>query len=592
MPDQPNVPPSSAASAPSGPVAPKPESPAPAAPQPPKAPAGFVNVEIDGRPLQVKAGTNLIEAANQLDIRIPFYCYHKKLTIAANCRMCLVKVSNAPKLVPGCQTPVTEGLKVTTNSPEVMDSHRAVEELLLYNHPVDCAICDQAGECKLQDYYMQYDHRPQRPAQPKLLRHKRKELGPTIVLDQERCVLCTRCVRFMKEIPGEPQLGVFGRGNHEYIDIFPGQELTSRYAGNTVDICPVGALLSRDFRFKARAFYLSQAVSVCAGCSRGCNTFLDHYDQVSYRYRPRENDAVNSAWMCDDGRLTYHRLVEKRALAPMLGRVGAGKPAAFAEAVATAAKRLEPFRGKAELAVLVSPQLSVEDLLAVAQLAKEALGASALYEGGLADGVEDALLLRADKNPNRQGLRLVAKAFGLELRPFQELVDAAEAGKLKALYVAGAEVPIDEHMAAAVLEPIEVIVTQAVHLDGLAGGSDVLLPASPHAEDDGSFVNFEGRLQRFERAYAPWGESRPHWALATELARALGFTWRRASARAVWDELRDRIPEFAQVDWSDLGPNAIRRPGIGLAPAAADARPPGYRERPVQLKARPPEPIQ
>ncbi|MHB1846625.1 MAG: NADH-quinone oxidoreductase subunit G, partial [Deltaproteobacteria bacterium] len=556
---------------PNSPLASKPENAAPAAPappQPPAAPAGHVNIEVDGRPLQVKAGTNLIEAANQLDVRIPFYCYHQKLTIAANCRMCLVKVSNAPKLVPACQTPATEGLKVTTNSPEVMDSHRSVQEFLLYNHPVDCAICDQAGECKLQDYYMQYDHRPYRPTQPKVLRHKRKALGPLVVLDQERCILCTRCVRFMKEIPKEPQLGVFGRGNREYIDVFPGHALDSRYAGNTIDICPVGALLSRDFRFKARAFFLSQTPSVCTGCARGCNTFLDHYDGVSYRYRPRENDAVNSSWMCDDGRLTYHRLNEERALAAIVGRVGAGKPTPIAAALTTAAERLLPFKGQVGLAVLVSPQLSVEDLLAVLLLAKEGLGATAIYEGGHADGEQDELLLQADKNPNRAGLRLVAKGFGLELRPFQSLVDAAEEGKVKALYVAGTDVPIDGHMAAAVFEPLDLLVVQSVHANGLAGAADVLLPASPHAEDDGLFVNFQGRAQRFARAYPPSGESQPHWRLAADLLKSLGFTWRFSGAREVFEQLRARVPELAEIVWSDLGPNAAERQGIVEAAAA------------------------
>ena len=573
MPDQPTPPP----------AAPQATSPAPPVP-PPAAPAGFVNVEIDGKPLQVKAGTNLIEAANQVDIEIPFYCYHQKLTIAANCRMCLVKVSNAPKLVPACQTPATEGLKVTTQSPEVLDSHRSVQEFLLYNHPVDCAICDQAGECKLQDYYMQYDHRPYRPTAPKLLRHKRKEIGPLVVLDQERCILCTRCVRFMKEIPKAPQLGVFGRGNHEYIDVFPGQPLDSKYAGNTVDICPVGALLSRDFRFKARAFYLSQTPSICAGCARGCNTFLDAFDGVAYRYRPRQNDAVNSAWMCDDGRLTYHRLNEDRIVHASAGRAGASRPLPLAEALRSAAHKLAERAGKPTLGVLVSPQLSIEDLLGVCLLAKEGLGATVLFEGGLADGDQDDLLIRADKNPNRLGLQWVARAFALEIRPFQSLLDLIEEGRLEALYAAGAEVPSEPSLVAAVLEQLPLVIMQGFGRGPVCEAADLVLPAAPHAEADGLFVNFQGRAQRFQAAYPPTGDSQPHWRLSLDLLRELGFAApHHAAARELFADLSQRVPELARLDWDDLGPGVAPRPGIGLAPAAADARPPGYRERLVAL---------
>ncbi len=561
---------------------PDPSSPKPPEKAPSPAPPALVNLVIDGRPVQAKPGTNLIEAANQVGIDIPFFCYHRRLSIAANCRMCLVEVSNAPKLVPACQTLVSEGLKVTTGSPRVLESHRSVEQMLLYNHPVDCAICDQAGECKLQDYYMEFDHRPYQPAQPRVLRQKRKPIGPFVMLDQERCVLCTRCVRFMREIAQQPQLGVFARGNHEYIDTFPGQPLDSKYAGNTIDLCPVGALLSRDFRFRARAFFLSTTPSICAGCARGCNTFVDHYDGVAYRYRPRENDAVNQAWMCDDGRLTRRRLVEDRLTRPLVGRAGSRvQGRSLAEALSAAAARLKPLSGQAGLAALVSPQLSVEDLLAVCLLAREGLGLSALYEGGLADGDEDALLIRADKNPNRLGLRWVARGFGLALRPFESLLGDVSAGRVTALYAAGVEVPKEPQVVAAALGPIGLLVIQAVRHGPLADAADISLPAAPHSEYDGTFVNFEGRPQRFQRAYPEWDEARPHWRLAEALLRELGFAWRWPSARELFAELSPRVPELASFDWNDLGPGGRREPGVAARPAAADARPPGYRERAV-----------
>src|SRR5688572_25189585 len=219
-------------------------------------------VTIDGKAIEFHPGTTIIRAALDHGVEIPYYCWHPRLSIAANCRMCLVESSTSPKLVPACQTAIAEGMAIKASSQKVKEQQRAVMEFLLLNHPVDCSICDQAGECKLQDYYMRYDHKSSRLERisgvddgpgMKVLRNKRKVLGPTVVLDQERCVLCTRCVRFMDEVAKEPQLGVFGRGSHETIDVFPGSALTSNYSGNVVDICPVGALLNRDFRFRARA---------------------------------------------------------------------------------------------------------------------------------------------------------------------------------------------------------------------------------------------------------------------------------------------------------------------------------------------------
>ena len=551
----------------------------PDAPKPQPKHPGMVTLTIDGVEVVAKPGTNLIEAANAVDIEIPFYCYHKRLTIAANCRMCLVKVSNSPKLVPGCQTVVSEGLTVTTDSADVRDSQRSVQEFLLYNHPVDCAICDQAGECKLQDYYMAFDHKPARPTQPKVLRHKRKELGPTVVLDQERCILCTRCVRFMREVANEPQLGVFGRGNREYIDIFPGVPLTSKYSLNTVDICPVGALLSTDFRFKARAFFLTATPSVCSGCSRGCNTYLDWYDRVSYRYRPRENDAVNQGWMCDDGRVTYHRFNEARVQRASEG----GQPSTVGAALKSAAVKLGPHLKTSGLAAVVSPQLSNEDLLMVLLFAKDGLGVDAVYEGGLPDGAEDKILIKADKNPNRKGLELIAKAYGLTVKP---VADLAKQTALKALYVAGAEVPSDAELAAA-LGRTEVSVVQAFNQTPATAKAAILLPAAPHAEANGSFTNFEGRVQRFEQAYPAAPEpdgARPHWRLALDLWIELGYVGRYQTARELFLDLGQRVPELAKLNWDDLGPGARQQPGIFTAPAAADARPAGYRERVLDLK--------
>ncbi len=538
-----------------------------------------VKLTVDGIAVEVPAGTNLIEAAKAAGVAIPHYCYHPRLSIAANCRMCLVEAGNTPKLMPACQVGASEGLAVRTQTPRVKAEQRAVLEFLLLNHPADCAICDQAGECKLQDYYMQFDFQPSRLTGAKVLKAKRRALGPTVVLDQERCILCTRCVRFMREVAKEPQLGVFGRGSHEFIDTFPGQPLDSNYAGNTVDLCPVGALLSRDFRFKARAFFLSATPSVCTGCARGCSTFLDHFDGEPHRYRPRENPKVNDHWMCDHGRLSYKYLTHGRALEVKVGRTGEGRNASPEEAVRAAVAKLTPLLGSDSLAFVVSPLCSVEDLLAGLTLAQQGLKLKRIYVGGRPGGKSDALLLREDRNPNRTALYWIAKAMGLPIQPFDGLSQGLDKERLKGVFFWGTEVPAAPAVVASLLEGVECVVAQTINLGPVAGKADVLLPASPHSEDPGTFVNFDGHIQRFLAAYPRRGASQPHWAWGAALLRAFGVARTWNSARDVFRELAPAVPEFASFDW-DVAPRALQHVrGINALPAAADARPVGYRER-------------
>ena len=551
----------------------------PPGPPPPKNP-GFVTCTVDGREVVVKPGTNLVEAAKSIGVEIPYYCYHKRLSVAANCRMCLVEMSNAPmgKLMPGCQMPVAEGITIQTATPRVKDQQRATLEFILLNHPVDCAICDQAGECKLQDYYMQYDHTPSRLDVPKVQKGKRVQLGPGVTLDEERCILCTRCVRFMREVAKQPQLGVAMRGNRSYIAAFPGQPLDSKYAGNTVDICPVGALTSTDFRFRGRVWFMSSARSICTGCSRGCNTLLDYVKDTTYRYRPRENEAVNQEWMCDDGRRSYKYLNNDRLLVAREGRGAAGQDLPAAAAAAAAGAVLQAHSAQGTLAALFSPLASIEDLLAAALVATEGLGLAEVFVGGRPDGWHDDFLKRADENPNRKGLELVAQAFGLLVRPFADLSRAIEAGRVKAVWAVGAEIP--DVAAAESFGKLEAFVCQAYNQGPLARQATVLLPAAPHSEMDGTFVNFDGRAQRFELAYWPREGSNPHWKLAAEIGKALGLAWRFQSAREVWKELgprlRDALPGFV---WDSL-PSVNRRHGLlPIAAGTVDGRLPGYRER-------------
>jgi NADH-quinone oxidoreductase subunit G len=558
--------------------APKPPPPPAGPPRPEPKHAGFVTLTVDGKEVVAKPGTNLITAAKTAGADIPYYCWHHRLSIAANCRMCLVESSTSPKLVPACQTALQEGMSVHTNTARVQESQRSVMEFLLLNHPVDCAICDQAGECKLEDYYQRHDFKPSRVEGQKLLRNKRKVLGPLVVLDQERCVQCTRCIRFMDEVAKESQLGMFGRGSEEYIDVFPGRQLTSNYSGNVVDLCPVGALLNRDFRFRARTWFLSTVASVCTGCSRGCNTYVDFMGQDTYRYRPRENDTVNQSWMCDQGRLSYKPLNLARVPGPSVGRADDRREVTAAEALAKATVQLKAMAGTAELAVLVSPVCSNEDLLAGLTFAKDALGVRQLYVGGRPDGAADTFLMRADKNPNRKGLEWIAAALELSLHPFAELLSTIDKGTVKALYVLGAEVPVPDADAAAKVAKVEFIAVQAANASALTAQADVVLPAANHVEDEGSFVQADAIIQRFRRAYPPRRETRGHWKWAVDIMREFGFPVTYTSARDVFHELARKVPELAGFDWDKEAPPLKTTRGLVPLPSAADGRPPGYRE--------------
>jgi NADH-quinone oxidoreductase subunit G len=560
--------------------APKPPAP-PAGPPPPKNP-GFITLVVDGREVVAKPGTNLIDAAKTVGADIPYYCYHPRLSVAANCRMCMVESSMAPpgKLVPACQTSIAEGMVVKTDTDKVRAQQKMVMEFLLLNHPVDCSICDQAGECKLQDYYMRYDFKPSRLEGSKVLRNKRKVLGDTVVLDQERCVLCTRCVRFMDEVAQAPQLGVFGRGSHEVVDVAPEfGKLDSNYAGNIVDLCPVGALLNRDFRFRARAWFLSAAPSVCTGCSRGCSITADFMGQDVYRFRPRENEAINKSWMCDQGRLSYKQLNTHRVPQAVIGRGSEAREAQAAEAVKYAAMKLQPLAGK--VSFLASPVASNEDLLAGFAFARDVLKTTTVYVGGRASGEADFFLMQADKNPNRKGLEWIAKAFGFTVQPFDALTKGIDGGQVKALFAMGHEVPEADEVWAARAEKLELLVMTATNESKATAPAHVLLPAATHVEDEGSFTQADGITQRFRRAFPPRGEARPHWRWASELAKELGLDLGVASSREVWKKLSPTVPELASFEWDKKAPMNQTRPGISTMASASDGRPPGWREQGV-----------
>src|SRR5947207_9472070 len=397
----------------------------------------LLNVQIDGVWHQFPKGTRVIEACERAGSYVPRYCYHKKLSSPGNCRMCLIEMG-MPKMGPdrkpelgedgkplinwmprpqiSCAQEVAEGMGVRTNSPLVKECQRGVMEFLLINHPLDCPICDQAGECELQEFSVEYGAGESRFLENKVKKPENVELGPRVTLDDERCILCSRCVRFCQEIVHDDVLGFVDRGSHTVLTAHPGKRLENNYSLNTVDICPVGALTSSDFRFQMRVWFLKETKSFCSSCATGCNTIIGTREDVIYRQTPRENNAVNSSWMCDYGRLNFGYLQsDRRLLQPEIRFDDKLIAADWNLAITHAAVQLKSFSGW-EIAILASGRMTNEELWLTSQLAK--LPGDDSIDIVPRTGPDDDILLSADRNPNANGARLlgVTSAPGARLR--------------------------------------------------------------------------------------------------------------------------------------------------------------------------------
>jgi NADH-quinone oxidoreductase subunit G len=513
---------------------------------------------IDGKELEVPAGTNLIEAAKCLGSEIPHFCYHPGLSVAGNCRMCLVEIEKAPKLQIACNTAVAEGMVVITTSEKVKKARAGVMEFLLLNHPIDCPICDCAGECYLQDFYMDHDLQASRLEVPKTKKQKALPIGEHVMLDKERCVLCSRCVRFTDEVSKTFELGIFGRGSTEEIGLAPGLTLDNAYSGCVVDLCPVGALTDRDFRFKSRPWFLKETDTVCTGCSMGCNVVLDTntnpYNKVgedrAYRLFPRENKAVNGYWMCDEGRYSYKAIDHGRQDAAQLQ----GRPASLETALRHLADLAAPLviAAPGRTAFLLSPQLTNESLFAFKRLAG-ALKADQIEVGDdlKAMGKADGYLIQADKNPNSRGAADLGLGPRAGVLGGSALLASAEAGNFDVLVVAG------QVLAPALLKRLAAKVKVLVGLNSHSQeGSDaytVLLPLAVAAEQDGSFTNTQGRVQRCRAALSPLGSSLPGYALAARLSNALGVAQAEESPAALFAAWSAGNPYFSAVTLESLG---------------------------------------
>ncbi len=372
-----------------------------------------VKVTIDGNTYEVDNKKTIMEAARENGIHIPHFCWHPKLSLSGNCRICLVEVEKMPKLAIACMTQVMDGMAVKTANERVINAREAVMEFILINHPLDCPICDEAGECKLQDYAYKYSSGFSRFFENKVHKPKRVEVGPRVMLDAERCIMCSRCVRFCDEIVGEHQLQFIQRGDRVELTTFPGKQLDNPYSMNVVDICPVGALTNKDFRFKSRVWEMSFTDSVCTGCARGCNIEIGVRNNEILRVHPRTNDDVNSAWICDYGRVDSWKNVnaENRVKAPMIRKEGQLVEVGWDEAFAKVASELKSF-SRSEIAILGSAFATNEDNYILAKFAKDVIGTHNVDFVRHYEGEDDTVLIRSDKTPNAAG----AEAVGVPIR--------------------------------------------------------------------------------------------------------------------------------------------------------------------------------
>ena len=538
-------------------------------------PNQLVNVQVDGEWHQFPKGTRLIEACETAGKYVPRYCYHKKLSSPGNCRMCLVEMG-MPKMGPdrkpelgadgkpvinwmprpqiSCAQDVSEGMGVRTSSPLVEECRRGVMEFLLINHPLDCPICDQAGECQLQEFSVQYGNQSSRFLENKVKKPKNVELGPRVTLDDERCILCSRCIRFCKEIVDDDVLGFVDRGSHTVLTAHPDKRLENNYSLNTVDICPVGALTSTDFRFKMRVWFLKETKSFCTSCATGCNTLIGTREDVIYRQTPRENNAVNSSWMCDYGRLNFAYVEsERRLLDPRVLLENKLTASDWPTVITNAALQLRHFNGW-EIAIVASGRMTNEEMWLTSQLARSLNAQLVDIVPRRASG--DDILLSEDRNPNTNGARL----FGLTEEPGAKLpaiVEGVVSGRIKALVCLG-ENPTGFGLSTPQLSTLPAFILMDLLQNEVTDFATAVLPSSSFAEKRGSMINRTGRLQRLNRAVRPPGSARDDWEILRDLQQALTGSNGVYSIEDVFRQMSENVPALQGLSLSKIGDLGIQ----------------------------------
>ena len=547
-----------------------------------------LKIKVDGRDIEVPKlmpdwqgklqPTTMLQACQLAGAEVPHYCYHPKLPVAGNCRMCLVEFGTpmmgpdrkpvlnedgSPKIArsvlpyePGtprgaisCATPISPGMEIYPGSPATKQMREAVLESLLINHPLDCPICDQAGECKLQEYSVEHGQAASRFVEPKVHKPKAVNLGPRIVLDDERCILCTRCIRFTKDIAGDDALGIVNRGSYNTIAAWKEGAFDNNYTLNTVDLCPVGALTSRDFRFKMRVWFLKETRSVCTSCATGCNITIGSREDVVYRYEPRENDAVNAAWMCDAGRLNYPWIGRPDRLTEVRRRTASGSERIPWE---TALREVSAKLNSApagSVAIVASARQTTEELYLLKKLA---VRTGAVTDSIPRTGEADRLLVSEDRNPNNNGARLTGIAFtemGIRL---PEIAEGIRSGAIRTLVVFGEDVT-QHGIGADLLAKLETLIVSDILPNPTTEAATYLLPGCAHAEKRGTFVNGKGRLQRFLKAVEAKGDARPEGEFLLEWVNATSGRLGVTTIEGLFNKMAGEIPAFSGIEWARIG---------------------------------------
>jgi len=540
-------------------------------------------ITIDSKEIEFKPGQTIIEAARDNDIEIPHFCWHPSLSVSGNCRVCLVEVEKMPKLVISCSTLAADGMVVNTRSEKTLTARKAVMEFILINHPLDCPICDEAGECKLQDYAYAHSNGESRFVEQKVTNIKRTEIGPRVMFDAERCIACSRCIRFSDEIAKSNQLTFTKRGDRVTISTFPGEQLDNPYSMNVVDICPVGALTNKDFRFKSRVWEMSSTKSICTGCAKGCNIDIWVRDNKILRLTPRRNDMVNSYWMCDNGRLNSFKQVnaDDRIDSVYVRKEGFLHEVTLEEGIKAAAAGLKKFK-PAEIAFVGSGFATNEDNYLLAKLAKNLNIQNITAIPHLAEGDSDNILIKEDKTPNTAGASFVGIRQNYGGFSLNQLMDGIKNKKIKAVYIIEDDLYSIEGADEKVFAGLEFLIVQATNRNKTTLSADILFPASTFAEKNGTFVNCDGMVQRIRPAVATaemdraldgmemsrWDkfgtkfdrwmqgekiDAKPGWKIISLIGDQLGYKMKYDMAENVFAEIASAVKEFSGIDYDTIG---------------------------------------
>ena len=544
-------------------------------------PVEKIKVKVDGREIEVPKTmldpisgkpipTTMIQACELAKTEVPHYCYHPKLPVVGNCRMCLVeygmpalgpdrkpilnpdgtpKIAKMPRPAISCATPISPGMEIYTSTPGVKQMREGVLESLLINHPLDCPICDQAGECKLQEYSVDYGQSASRFVEAKVHKPKAVDLGPRIMLDAERCILCTRCIRFTKDIAGDDALGIINRGSYNTIATFPGTPFDNNYTLNTVDICPVGALTSKDFRFKMRVWFLKETKSVCTSCATGCNVIIGSREEKIQRYTPRENDAVNGPWMCDSGRLNYKWVGRADRMKDVLVH---GQKSTWTAALNEISDKLKKSPA-GSVAIIASARQTNEELWLISKL-KSKLGAVSDSVAHFGEG--DKLLVSADKNPNTNGARLTGIGFTEIGSNIPQIASGIQSGKIKTLIVFGEDVT-KHGISAELLGKLETLIVSEILPNATTKLAHYLLPGCAHAEKRGTFTNTKGRVQKFMKAVEAPGGARAEWEFLHDLVHNVTGQNGFVTIEGLFNQMAKEVPAFNGLTWSSLGDTGV-----------------------------------